>query len=159
MEALEINHHNVYLKGHHMIRKSYSRYSGQATDIAIERVLMRFVKSKDGLSPWRDCEEGQWLIWLLSRPICAELNHSLQTLTGKHMETSDQHLRDHEWSTPAHMARDAKDLQINLYALILYLPFTDDPSLRSITSGIVAATNVNVDDARAIGMKILSGMY
>ena len=75
------------------------------------------------------------------------------------METSDQHLRDHEWSTPAHMARDAKDLQINLDALILYLPFTDDPSLRSITSGIVAATSVNVDDARAIGMKILSGMY
>ena len=100
----------------------------------------------------RDCEEGQWLTWLLSRPICAELNHSLQTLTGKHMETSDQHLRDHEWSTPARMARDAKDLQINLDALILYPPFTDDPSLRSITSGIVAATNVNVDDARAIGM-------
>ena len=107
----------------------------------------------------RDCEEGQWLTWLLSRPICAELNHSLQTLTGKHMETSDQHLRDHEWSTPARMARDANDLQINLDALILYPPFTDDPSLRSITSGIVAATNVNVDDAKAIGMKILSGMF
>ena len=159
MEALKINHPNVYLKGHHVIRESYSRYSGQATDITIERVLMRFVKSKDGLARGRDCEEGQWLTWLLSRPICAELNHSLQTLTGKHMETSDQHLRDHEWSTPARMARDAKDLQINLDSLILYPPFTDDQSIRSITSGIVATTNVNVDDGRATGMKILSGMY
>ena len=157
MTNAKVYHH--FLKGHHVIRETYSQYSGQATDITIERVLLRLVKSIGGLSYGCGWNERQWLTWLLSRPICAELNYSLQELTGKHLETSEQHLRDHAWCTTARMTRDAKDLEIILDTLHLYPPFAEDLSLRSITSGIIAGHKVNVDDARGVGMKLLDGMY
>ena len=53
MAALEVTNAKVYqyfLKGHPVIRETYSQYSGQATDITIERVLLRLVKSIGGFS-------------------------------------------------------------------------------------------------------------
>lgn len=98
--------------------------------------------------------ESERLIWLLSMPACADVNSAMQNLTGVMYHTSDQH-KD---TTKARQERDYKDTN----ELVAYLsqrnPFSADPLLRSITTGVVAAEDVNADKAKKVGEKILSSM-
>ena len=90
--------------------------------------------------------ESQRLIWLLSMPACADVNNAMQNLTGVMYHTSDQH-KD---TTKARQERDYKDTN----ELVTYLsqrnPFSADPSLRSITTGVVAGEDVNADKAKRL---------
>ena len=76
--------------------------------------------------------ESQRLIWLLSMPACADVNIAKQNLTGVMYHTSDQHKERN--------------------------PFSTDPSLRSITTGVVAGEDVNADKAKEVGEKALCSM-
>jgi hypothetical protein len=49
------------------------------------------LKTTVGLIRGRDMEESHRLIWLLSSPICAEVNNALHEYTSLHYDTSDQH--------------------------------------------------------------------
>ena len=60
----------------HVIRRSYSHWFGIATDLTIEQVLMRSLKSIGGLSHGQGWSEAQQLSWLLSPPTCAETHLS-----------------------------------------------------------------------------------
>ena len=57
----------------------------------IEQVLMRSMKTTGGLTRGRGISEKQRLVWLLSMPTCAEVNHAMQEFTGVQYNTSDQH--------------------------------------------------------------------
>ena len=85
---------------------------------------------------------------------CAEVNNSMQELTGVTHNTGEQN-KD---MTDARQARDLKDT----YTLLNYLsdrnPFCPDPSLRSVSTGVHAHTSVNVDKAKTIGDNILASM-
>ena len=98
--------------------------------------------------------ETQRLVWLLSMPACAQVNNAMQTLTGVNYQTSEQH-KD---LTKSRQQRDFKDLQTVTTYLNARSPFSADPSLRNIASGVVADDNVNADTAREIGLKILVSM-
>ena len=142
----------------HVIRRSYSHWSGIATDLIIEQVLMCSLKSIGGLSHGRGWSEAQQLSWLLSRPKCAEYNHSLQKLTSVSFLSSDQHTPTHSWSTGARMTRDKQDVDKLTTFFTTYDPFSPDPTLHCIATGVVASTSANVDDAQSIGVKILDDM-
>ena len=142
----------------HVIRRSYSRWSGIATDLIIEQVLMCSLKSIGGLSHGRGWSEAQQLSWLLSRPTCAEYNHSIQKLTSVSFLSSDQHTPTHSWSTGARMTRDKQDVDKLTTFFTTYDPFSPDPTLHCIATGVVASTSANVDDAQSIGVKILDDM-
>ena len=142
----------------HVIRRSYSHWSGIATDLIIEQVLMCSLKSIGGLSHRRGWSEAQQLSWLLSRPTCAEYNHSLQKLTSVSFLSSDQHTLTHSWSTGARMTRDKQDVDKLTTFFTTYDPFSPDPTLHCIATGVVASTSANVDDAQSIGVKILDDM-
>ena len=77
--------------GLHVIRRSDRYWGSLSTDLVIEQVLMRSVKSQGRLTRGRGMLESQRLVWLLSMPSCAQGNISMQTLTGVRYETSDQH--------------------------------------------------------------------
>ena len=77
--------------GLHVIRGSNRYWGGLSTDLVIEQVLMRSVKSQGGLTRGQGMSESQWLVRLLSMPSCAQVNIPMQTLTGVHYETSYQH--------------------------------------------------------------------
>ena len=116
------------------------------------------LKSIGGLSHGRRWSEAQQLSWLLSRPTCAEYNHSLQKLTSVSFLSSDQHTPTHSWSTGARMTRDKQDVDKLTTFFTTYDPISPDPTLHCIATGVFASTSANVDDAQSIGVTILDGM-
>ena len=157
MRGLKDSHPEVYQRfqgGFHVVRRSDRYWAGLSTDLTIEQVLMRSVKTSGGLTRGRGMGETQRLVWLLSMPACAQVNNAMQTLTGVNYQTSEQH-KD---LTKSRQQRDFKDLQTVTTYLNARSPFSADPSLRNIASGVVADDNVNADTAREIGLKILVSM-
>jgi len=82
--------HAHFLEGYHVIRRSYRFWAGLSLDLAIEQILMRSVKTTGGLTR-RGMSDIQRLVWLLSRPICLEINNTMQKFSLVSYSTSDQH--------------------------------------------------------------------
>lgn len=138
-----------------VVRQSNDSWAGIHLDLAIEKVLMRSLKSLGGLSHGRGWDEMQQLIFLLSRPACAEYHHSLQNLLSSKPKTATRHA----WSAPARMKRDTADVKKLSAFFDTYDPFSsDNKTLRSITTGMEAHPSTNVDRAEEIGQKILEAM-
>ena len=142
MCKIEETHPKVYeafMRGHHVSRRSDRFWAVLSTDLVIEQVLMRSVKTTGGLTTGRAMGETQRASWLLSMPACAEINVAMQDLTEINYETSEQHK---EMFT-ARLKRDEKDSKTVLAYLQDRNPFTDDISLRNISTGVVAQTSAD----------------
>lgn len=157
MKSLPTDAPEVYekfMKGYHVVRRTDRYWGGLSTDLIIEQVLMRSVKTTGGLTRGRGFTEAQRLVWLLSMPACAEVNHAMQKFTETSYETSEQH-KD---TRKSRLERDDADTVIVLSVLKDNNPFASDPSLRNIINGVVADKTVNADDAKSVGQKILDKM-
>lgn len=95
--------------------------------------------------------ESQHLIWLLSMPACADINNAMKNLTGVMYQTSDQH-KD---TTKARQESDYKDTNKLVTCLSQRNPFSADPSLYSITTGVVAGEHANANKAKEVGETVL----
>jgi len=82
---------NSFQDSLHVVQRSDRYWAGLSTDLAIEQVLMRSVKTCGGLTRGRGMSESQRLTWLSSMPSCADVNNAMQNLTGVMYHTSDQH--------------------------------------------------------------------
>ena len=85
MSILPEEHPDVYqsfLDGLHVTRRSNRQWAGLSTDLIIEQVLMRSLKTSGGLTRGRGMTEQQRTIWTLAMPKCAEINHTMQELSG-----------------------------------------------------------------------------
>jgi len=157
MLSLGDTHPDVYSnfqKGHHVIRRSDRYWAGLSTDLIIEQVLIRSIKSRGGLTRGRGINEPQRLVWLLSMPACSEVNFAMQSFSGVIYETSEQH-KD---ISKSRVKRDMKDTFLVLEALKRWYPFGPDKSLRSLVNGVTADEVVNVDKAKQVGQGILQSM-
>ena len=95
MQDLEVHHPKVpahFKEAKHVVHRTDRYWSGLSTDLVIEQVLMRSVKSTGGLKRGRGMGEAQHAQWLLSMPTLAEYNLAMQQLTGTGYQTSDQHV-------------------------------------------------------------------
>ena len=119
-----------------------------------QQVLMRSLKSTGGMTRGRGLSEAQRAQWLLSMPVCTEINIAVQELTHTSFSTSDQHKE----STHTRIAKDFKDSQIIMSYIIDRNPFSGDSSLRNIHNGVTAGEGVNADDAISVEQKIVEGM-
>ena len=63
----------------HVIRHSYSLWSGIAVVLIIDQVHVCSLKSIGGLSHGRKWSKAQQFSWLLSKPTCAEYNQPSET--------------------------------------------------------------------------------
>ena len=72
--------HQRFEDGLHVIRRSDRLWAGLSSDLIIEHVLMRSMKTSGGLTRGRGMTEQQRLLWLLSMPACAEVNQAMQEL-------------------------------------------------------------------------------
>ena len=156
MVRLESEHPVVYQKlidGFHVVR-SDRKWAGLSTDLVIEQVLMRSMKTSGGLTRGRGMTEQQRLIWLLSMPVCAEMNRAMLDFTGVSYSTGEQNKNISE----SRKNRDMKDTKTLLNALAEQNPFTAQQGLRNIMNGVHANYTVNVDDAKDIGQGILASM-
>lgn len=157
MADLSETNHDVYQKfveGFHVVRRSNRLWAGLWTDLIIEQVLMRSLKTSGGLTRGRGMTEQQRAIWLLSAPACAEVNRAMQDLTDVKYSTGEQNKE----MTKARQARDMKDTETILCALEDRNPFSPDSDLRNIMNGVTADPAVNVDKAKECGKKILTSM-
>ena len=64
----------------------------------------------------------------------------------------------HKDSTKARISRDISDMKSLAVFLEARNPFDSDPSLRSISSGVIADESMNVDGAKQVGESILKSM-
>ena len=158
MSNLQNDHpevHQHFQDGLHVVRRSDRYWAGLSSDLVIEQVLMRSMKTNGGLTRGRGMTEQQRLIWLLSMPACAEVNRAMQELTGVSYDSGEQNKE----VTQARLVRDWKDTQTLLSSLQERNPFsTSDTTLRNIYSGLHAKGTVNIDKAQDVGNAILDRM-
>ena len=112
------------------------------------------METSGGLTRGRGMTEQRRLVWVLSIPVCAEVNKAMQGLTGVNYSTSEQN-KD---MTKSRQARDWKDTHTILRYFQENSPFTSDNTLRNISTGVHAHPTVNVDKAEAVGRAILEDM-
>ena len=157
MQKLQQTHPDVYRQfeeGYHVIRRSDRYWAGLSTDLIIEQVLMRSLKTTGGLTRGSGMTESQRLVWLLSTPACAQVNCAMQDLTTVTYTSSEQH-KD---VSNARLERDMSDTLKVLEYMKPRSPFGENPTLHSIASGITADSAVNCDRAQQVGEKIQAGM-
>ena len=146
--------HEKFMSSYHSVRRSDRFWGGLSTNMIIEQVLMRSVKTSGGLTGGKGINEHRQLVWLLSMPICAETNRVMQSLSGVDFNSGKQN-KD---ICKARMQRDLKDTVTVLTSLAEHSPFAEDPSLCNIMTGVNADSNVNVDAAAEVGTKVLESM-
>ena len=98
--------------------------------------------------------KNQPLLWLLSRPACAEVNQAMQELSGVNYNPGKQN-KD---MTAARQARDWNDTLTVLQYLQEQNPLSLDTSLQSISTGVHSHPTVNVDEEVAIADMVLTQM-
>ena len=98
--------------------------------------------------------EQQHTIWTLAMPKCAEINHTMQELSGVWQATSEQN-KD---MSPSRLTRDQKDT----FTVVQYLkernPFECVGTLCNIATGVHGHGTVNAVSAKEVGCKILDKM-
>ncbi len=115
--------------GFHCVHRSDRFWAGLSTDLVIEQVLMRSIKTSGGLTRGRGMAEQQHLTWLLSMPACAQVNQAMQELTAISFNSGEQN-KD---MSKSRQERDMKDI----FSIYTYLKATnpyslDNHSLRNI---------------------------
>eukprot|EP00745_Piridium_sociabile_P023062 TRINITY_DN35931_c2_g2_i7.p1 TRINITY_DN35931_c2_g2~~TRINITY_DN35931_c2_g2_i7.p1 ORF type:complete len:567 (+),score=112.84 TRINITY_DN35931_c2_g2_i7:122-1822(+) len=141
MQQLKDHHpavYNAFSNGYHVLRRSDRFWAGLSTDLVIEQVLMRSLKSAGGLTRGRGMADSQRTQWLLSMPACADMNNALQEVTGLEYCTSDQHVEAGE----NRKTRDTQDMKSILNFLLDRNPFAGDESLRNISTGRYRCTEI-----------------
>lgn len=158
MHVLPNQHPDVYqsfMSGNHSVRRSDRYWAGLSTDLIIEQVLMRTLKTSGGLTRGSGMTEQQRLIWLLSAPACAEMNKVMQALSGVDFNSGEQN-KD---VSQARKLRDNNDTETVLKALVQNNPFsTTESCLRNVMTGVNADSAANVDSAVEVGKKVLATM-
>ena len=87
------------------------------------------------------------------------LNPHVLKLTSATFLSSDQHTSTHSWSTGARMIRDKQDVDKLTTFFTTHDPFSPDPILHCIATGVVASTSANVEMTPSpLGVKILDDM-
>ena len=109
----------------HVVRRSDRLWAGLSTDLVIEQVLMRSIKTTGGLTRGRGMDESQRLIWVLSSPVCAEYNLAMQEFTGVNNNTGDQH-------KDVSLARQKRDVADTQKLINVTSPFTQGSDLLSL---------------------------
>ena len=77
--------------GFHVVRRSSRYWAGLWTDLAIEQVMMRSIKSRGGLTKGRGMTEAVRLQWIYSMHKCAEIHNAMTAITDLQHTTSEQH--------------------------------------------------------------------
>ena len=74
LSAIHPKGQEMFENGFHSIRRTDRFWAGLSTDLVIEQVLMRSMKTSGGLIRGCGIGEVQRSVWLLSTPATAEIN-------------------------------------------------------------------------------------
>ena len=138
-------------KSLHAIRRSDRNWAGLWTDLVIEQVMMRAVKSRGGLTHGRGLTDSVRLVWIKSMHQCASLTAAPTALTEtEHNGNNIVHVE----LGKSRINRDNEDLNKLIEFLDQHNPFNQsDDRLCSISSGVIASDEdeINCDQAEKVG--------
>ena len=155
MLDLPISHpevHNKFVQlGYHVIRRSDRHWSGLWSDLVIEQVMMRSIKSVGGLTRGRGVTESVRDQWTLTAHHLASIHDGMTDLTKSQIMTSEQHSE----MSNARIIRDQSDGQKMYVWLIDHNPLLNkEENLKSISTGVISNGEVNCHRAEEIGAPI-----
>ena len=142
-----------FLKGKHAIHRTNHPWSGLWSDLVIEQVLMRSLKSRGGLTRGRGMTESVRHQWVHSMHRCASVHSAMTTLTDLSTNTSDQHAE----LGVSRCKRDAQDIEKLISWFDDHDPFDcSSNDLRSLSTGLSATDDdgISCDRAEEIGLEI-----
>ena len=135
-------------QGFFTIRRKTKFWSGTWSDMIIEQVLMRQMKSGGGLTRGRGVADEVVARWLHSLPETSRVMEAVEDFCGVSTGSSEQHveLRD------SRRRRDSQDLEKFVLWLKVHNPFEKLPDeLVSLSSGAVGDSSINCDCAEEVG--------
>ncbi len=81
-----------FAEGYHVVRRTKRFWGGLRTDLVIEQVMMKSLKSRGGLTRGRCMTESVRHYWIYSMHKCASVRDAMCTLTQLQHITSEQHV-------------------------------------------------------------------
>ena len=85
-------HKNFTENGYHNIRRSNKFWAGLWSDLIIEQVMIRSLKSRGGITRGRGVTESVRVLWTNTAHRCGTIHEPMTNLTGKKRKSSEQHL-------------------------------------------------------------------
>jgi hypothetical protein len=146
-------YHCFQEQGFHTVRRSNRFWAGLWTDLTIEQVMMRSIKSRGGLTRGRGVTETVRLQWIYSMHKCAGVHDAMTSVTNVKHKTSEQHI---DFGT-SRSNRDFADLGTIQEWLDQHEPFNlNEPRLRSLSSGLTASDGdgINCNKTEEVGVHI-----
>ncbi|CAH0552820.1 unnamed protein product [Brassicogethes aeneus] len=143
-----------FTEGFFTIRRTHKFWSGVWTDMTIEQVLMRSMKTQGGLTHGRGLSESVLTKFVLTMIILVEVCNEIEDFCNVSFATTEQHIDSREYR----IIRDVADLQILQTFFNRYDPFPQTDNIMSIFSGIFASNSVNCHEAYEEGKKSLQAI-
>ena len=155
MLELPKDHPEIYTSfkdhGYHAIRRSERYWAGLWSDLVIEQVMMRSVKSRGGLTRGREFNESIRHLWVHTAHYCAVIHQSMSSVTKIVCKSSEQH----EEFGKSRIYRDSTDLATIQNWFLKNNPFDECiREFKSLSTGVCDNGSVNFDDTEQIGKKI-----
>lgn len=145
--------------GYFTIRRSEKFWSGIWSDMSIEQVLMRAMKSYGGLTRGRGVSDSVLARWTLGMLCLQSICEEIELFADVRSETSEQHVD----MRPTRVVRDNMDIG-KLHAWFNeHPPFIHIQAIVSLSTGIIGHGDVNCHLAREIGIscvkKVVGGNF
>ena len=143
---------NFAVNGYHTVCRSDRYWSGLWTDLIIEQVMMRSLKTSGGIARGRGRTESVRQLWIGSMHRTASVHDAMSNLTKAYRKTSEQHTD----LSSSRVNRDDNDYKEVLSWFNEHDPFNQDQSLKSLSTGLVAneSDKINCDTAELVGNNI-----
>ena len=142
----------------HSVRRSDRFWAALSTDLTIEQVMMRSLKSSGGLTHGRGMDESVRTTWVKTMHKFATVNSAMSQLTN--LENASEY-DDHVDLGRSRRRRDFDDVTKLLQWFEDRNPFSlRDKRLHSLASGRAAADSdeITCDSAESVGLKIMKKM-
>lgn len=143
-----------FTEGLFTIRRTDKFWSGVWSDMTIEQVLMRSMKTQGGLTHGRGLSESVLTKFVLTMIILVEVCNAMENFCNVSFATTEQHIDSREYR----IKRDVADLQILQKFFNRYDPFPETDNIMSIFSGIIGSNSVNCHEAYEEGKKSLQAI-
>uniref|UniRef100_A0A6P7H5E5 Uncharacterized protein LOC114347235 n=1 Tax=Diabrotica virgifera virgifera TaxID=50390 RepID=A0A6P7H5E5_DIAVI len=134
------------------VRRSKKFWCGVWTDMCIEQILMRSMKTKGGLTHGSGISDSVLSKWILTMPTSVTISDLIQSFCKVSFASSEQHID----ARASRIKRDTEDLKKLINFFSKWDPFAQSEVLASLTNGIVGDESINCHKALSIGMQIMS---
>lgn len=145
MDLFEYN--KFCTSGNFTIRRTDKYWSGIWTDMTIEQVLMRSMKSSGGSTHGRGITDSVTAKWILSSIVLTDVCNVMEEFCNVSYATSEQHVD----TRISRISRDEADLEKIRSFFKNYNPFPITDHIMSIFSGVIGDSKINCYKALEVG--------